>query len=406
MRIGLIAALRHSEEGNLRAALPLAGRSVIAWQAALLQGLGVERVLCLAETPGGTVIELQHMLEGQGVQFHALRGLAAIPALVRAEDDLVILADGLVPDPAVVRALVGLGVGGEGDEALQRMVATIPADHPLAAAHPQDFERIDAARHWGGVLVMRGAPAQRLAEFPADADAVSLLLRLALQAGTPARELAARELVPETWLLADSDAAARRHEGALIAAAAPPADWRAPGTALAGAAVRALVPRGLEQGPLLAGGAALVLLLGGVMAAAFGFAATGLALAGAGLLAAQVSNGFAALAARLRRTGGAGGSAPAKVLAGMCDLLAGVTLWFGLAPFPEWQPLAVLGPVAYALARLAARKGDSALAAAASDRASLLLVLALAAAFGLLAQALACLALGLCAPLLLRGAEE
>ena len=162
MRIGLIAALRHSEEGNLRAALPLAGRSVIAWQAALLQALGVERVLCLTETPGGTVIELQHMLEGQGVQFHALRGLAAIPALVRAEDDLVILADGLVPDPSVVRALVGLGVGGEGDEALQRMVATIPADHPLAAAHPEDFERIAAARHWGGVLVMRGAGDARL----------------------------------------------------------------------------------------------------------------------------------------------------------------------------------------------------------------------------------------------------
>lgn len=406
MRIGLIAALRHSEEGSLRAALPLAGRSVIAWQAALLQGLGVERVLCLTETPGGTVIELQHLLEGQGLQFHALRGLAAIPALVRAEDDLVILADGLVPDPAVVRALVGMGVGGEGDEALQRMVATIPADHPLAAAHPEDFERIDAARHWGGVLVMRGAPAQRLADFPADADAVSLLLRLALQSGTPTRELAARELVPETWLLADSDAATQRHEGALIAAAAPPADWRAPGTALAAAAVRAVVPSGLEQGPLLAGGAALVLLLSGVMAAAFGFAASGLALAGVGMLAAQVSHGFAALAARLRREGGAGGSAAGKVLAGLCDLLAAVTLWFGLAPFPEWQPLAVLGPVVYALARLAARRGDSALAAAASDRASLLLILALAAAFGLLAQTLACLALGLCAALLLRGAEE
>lgn len=206
MRIGLIAALRHSEEGALRAALPLAGRSVIAWQAALLQALGVERVLCLAETPGGTVLELQHMLEGQGVQFHALRGPAAIPALVRAEDDLVILADGLVPDPAVVRALTGAGEGGE---ALQRMVATIPADHPLAAAHPEDFERIDAQRHWGGVLVMRGAPAQRLADFPADADAVSLLLRLALQAGTPSCELSPRELVPETWLLADSDAAVR-----------------------------------------------------------------------------------------------------------------------------------------------------------------------------------------------------
>ncbi|WP_285709763.1 hypothetical protein [Erythrobacter oryzae] len=402
MRIGLIAALRHSEEGALRAALPLAGRSVIAWQAALLKGLEVERVLCLAETPGGTVLELQHMLESEGVQFHALRGLSAIPALVRAEDDLVILADGLVPDPAVVRALVG----GEAEAPLQRMVATIPADHPLAAAHPEDFERIDAQRHWGGVLVMRGAPAQRLAEFPADADAVSLLLRLALQSGTPTRELAARELVPETWLLADSDAATQRHESALIAAAAPPADWRAPGIALAGAAVRAAMPRGLEQGPLIAGGAALVLLLGGVMAAAFGFGASGLALAATGVFGAQVSHGFAALGAKLRREGGAGTGTPARVLTALCDLLAGVTLWFGLAPFPEVQPLAVLGPVAYALARIAARGGDSALAAAASDRASLLLVLALAAAFGLLPHALACLALGLCAALLLRGAKE
>lgn len=400
MRIGLIAALRHSEEGALRAALPLAGRSVIAWQAALLRALGCERVLCLTETSGGTVLELQHMLEGQGVQFHALRGLAAIPALVRAEDDLVVLADGLVPDPAVVRALVG----GEGDAPLQRMVATIPADHPLAAAHPEDFERIDAARHWGGVLVMRGAPAQRLAEFPADADAVSLLLRLALQAGTPARELAARELVPETWLLAQCNAAVAQHEGALIAAAAPPADWRAPGTALAAAAARAMVPRGLEQGPVIAGGTALVLLLTGVMAAAFGFGATGLALAGLGALAARISHGFAALSARLRRE--AGGGRAGAVLTGACDVLAGTTLWFALAPFPEAQPLAALGPVAYALARLAARMGDKALAVAASDRASLLLVLALAAAFGVLPHALACLALGLCAALLLRGAEE
>jgi len=402
MRIGLIAALRHSQDGALRAALPLAGRSVIAWQAALLQGLGVERVLCLAETPGGTVLELQHMLESAGVQFHALRGLAAIPALVRAEDDLVILADGLVPDPAVVRALVG----GEGDMPLQRMVAAIPADHPLAAAHPEDFERIDAARHWGGVLVMRGAPVQRLADFPPDADAVSLLLRLALQAGTPTRALATRELVPETWLLADGEAAVQRQASALIAAAAPPADWRAPGTALAAAAVRAMVPRGLEQGPVIAGGAGLVLLLGAVMGAAFGFSAAGLALAGAGLFAAQFSQAFAALAARLRREGEAQGTAPGKALAVTCDLLAGITLWFALAPFPEWQPLAALGPLAYALARLVARGEDSALAAAASDRAALLLVLALPAAFGLLPHALACLALGLCAALLLRGSEE
>ena len=284
------------------------------------------------------------------------------------------------------------------------MLATIPADHPLAAAHPEDFERIDATRHWGGVLVMRGAPAQRLAEFPADADAVSLLLRLALQAGTPTRELSPRELVPETWLLADSDASVARHEGALIAAAAPPADWRAPGTALASAAVRAAVPRGLEQGPVIAGAAALVLLFSGVMAAAFGFAATGLALAGLGVFSTQVSRGFAALAARLRRE--TGGGRAGAVLTGAGDLLAALTLWFGLSPFPEHEPLAVLGPVTYALARLAARSGQTAFSAAASDRVGFLLVLALAAAFNLLPQVVACLALGLCAALLLRGREE
>lgn len=402
MRIGLIAALRHSEDGLLRAGLPLAGRSVIAWQAALLRALGVERVLCLAETPGGTVLDLQHRLEGEGVQFHALRGPAAIPALVRAEDDLVIIADGLVPDPAVVRALTS----GQGGEALQRMVATIPADHPLAAAHPEDFERVDAQRHWGGVLAMRGAPAQRLADFPGDADAVSLLLRLALQAGTPMREIAARELVPETWLLADSVAAVSQHESALIAAAAPPADWRAPGVALAAMAVRAAVPRGLDQGPVIAGASALVLLLMGVLAAAFGFAATGLALAGAGMFADGVSHGLAALAARLRREGGANGTRAGTMLSGACDLFAASVLWFCLSPFPGAQPLAALGPVAYGLSRLAARGGDDLLAAAASDRAMVLMILALAAAFGLLPFALCCLALGLCAALLLRGAKE
>lgn len=396
MRIGLIAALRRTDDGTLRAALPLAGRSVIAWQAALLHSLGAERILCLTETPTPEIIELQHSLEEQGVQFHALKNFAAIPALVRGEDDLVILADGLVPEPAVVRAVLG------GEESLARAVATIPADHPLAAEYPEDFERIDAVRHWAGVLAMRGAAVQHLADFPDDADAVSLLLRLALQAGTPQRELAARELVPESWLLAGSAGAVTRHEEALIARAAPPADWRAPGIALASALVRRIVPRGLAQGALFAGGAGLVLLLLGVMAAAFGFGATGLGLAVPGAFAIQVSAAFAALAARLRR------EAPQAVamMTGSRDFLIGSALWFALAPFPVWQPLATLGPVIIALTAVVARRGDTPLAAIAADRATLLLLLALAAAFGLLPEALACLALGLCTALLLRRDKE
>lgn len=398
MRVGLIAMLRTNEDGTLRGAMSLAGRSVLAWQADLLLALGIERVLCLTEATTGEIISLQQQLEAHGVQFHALRGFAAIPALVRAEDDLVILLDGLVPDPEVVQAVLG----GEGN--LMRGVASIPADHPLAASHPADFERIDALRHWAGVLAMRGAPVQQLADFPADADAMSVLLRLALQAGTPTRDLAARELVPENWLLAESPEALARYEAALIAHAAPPADWRAPSLAVAAVLARRAVPRGIGQGGLIAGGASLALLMIGIMAAAFGFQATGLAVAGMGVFASQLSAAFGAMAARLHREAAA--ARGAVMLAAAADLLAAIVLWFAIAPWPIWQPLAVLGAVVIGLARLLSASGDTLLAILASDRAVLLLVLALGAGLGLLPETLACLALGLLAALLLRGLKE
>jgi hypothetical protein len=396
MRIGLIAALKHTETGALRAELPLAGRSVIAWQAALLEALGVERVLCLADRAGPEIIAVQHAIEADGAGFHALKGFAALPALVRAEDDLIILADGLVPDPALVLDLMSAEGG-----VVQRMVTAIPADHPLAVAHPEDFERIDAARHWAGVLAMRGAPVQQLADFPADADAISLLLRLALQAGTPCRDIAPRALAPETWLMADEAAAVMAHEQALIARAAPDGDWRAPFTTLAARLVRALAPRGLMQGGLIAGGIALALLLGAVMLAAFGPAAAALGLAGLAGFAAAVSRTYSALAGSLKRRQPEAQDGAA--LAAAVDGLAAFTLWFALAPWPEWQPLAALGPLTIGLAQLAARSGHSALATVASDRVSLLLILALAAFAGVLPEVAACLALGLLAALLLRG---
>lgn len=399
MRIGLIAALRRSEEGILRAELPLAGRPVLAWQAALLKALGAERVLCLTDAApaSGAVLALQHALEAEGTSFHALKGFAAIPALVRAEDDLVIIADGLVPEPSVVRAVLA------GEGALARAVATLPADHPLAAAHPEDFERIDAARCWAGVLAMRGAPVQQLADLPADGDAIALLLRLALQSGTPARDLSARELVPESWLLAASAAAVAEAQTGLIARAAPPADWRAPGAALAALLVRAVVPRGLGEGGLIAGAAALLLLLAAVLLAAFGPASIALLVAAFGAFAAEAARRFAALAGRLRRE-----EAPVRgtaLLGAAVDGLAGLATWFALAPWPEWQPLAVLGPLVIGLARLAARTAG-ALAVPASDRASLLALIAAAGFAGLLPEALACLAVGLLAALLLHAAKD
>lgn len=394
MRTGLIAAVTRTNAGELRAELLLAGRSVLAWQAALMRDLGAERILCLCEEPSGEVLRLQHAVEADGAAFHALSGFAALPALVRAEDELIILRDGLVPDPSLVRGLIDSG------PLPHRGIACLPADHLLVTRYPEDFERIDAARHWAGLLVMRGAPVQQLADFSDDSDAVSVLLRLALQDGTPCREVPQATLEPEAWLLAESARAVALHEKALIAQAAPQADWRAPMATLAAALVQRVVPRGLAQGAAIAAGFALLLVLGGAVMAALGVAAGGLALAAVGAFAARVSGSYARTKARLFRqdTAASHGTAIDWVI----DFLAALTVWFALSPWPEWTPMAVCGPLALGLARLAAQDNGSAVAAMASDRASHFALLALAASFGLLPEAVAAVALSLLVVLLLR----
>ena len=394
MRIGLIAAVTRTAAGELRAELPLAGRSVLGWQVDMLRMLGADRVLCLTESATGEVLRLQHKVERAGGAFHALQGFAAIPALVRAEDELIILRDGLVPDPAFMAALAENETGGA------RMVATIPDDHPLAAARSQDFERIDATRHWAGVLVMRGAPAQQLADFPADSDPVSVLLRLALQAGTPCRDLAPEEVAPETWLLADSAHAVKAHERSMLAKSVPRSDWRAPLSSLAGSLVQALAPRGLVQGAALSGAAGIMLMLAGLLLAVLGWTVSALALASAGSFSAGVAAAFNDVSAKLRP--GEGRLVSTNALPIAVDLAAALTLWFALVPWPAWNALAICGPVVIGLARLAELDRGSPLAVTASDRTALLLVLALAAAAGLFPEVLACLALGLLAALLLR----
>lgn len=391
MRIGLIAAREPTPAGNLRAALPLAGQPVLLWQAALLRDLGAQRVICLCHSTGGAVLALQHFVEGEGAAFHALKGFAALPALVKAEDDLIILRDGLVPDRVVVDSMLGPGV--------RRLVAAIPSDHALTATFPDDFERIDAAHHWAGLLVMRGAAVQTLADFPEDADAVSVLLRLALQGGTPRRLLPPGGLLPERWLLADSAETVAGHEQALIAQAAPDGDRRAPLSALAAALVRGMAPRGLKEGAPLGAALALVMMLGAILAAAWKAPVAALSLAAGGAFAAQISGDYARLAARLLRRRAVRVTGP-LTLESCIDALAAVTLWFALSPWPQWDALAALGPLLIGLSRLSA-KDRSALGVLASDRAALLLMLAIGAALGLLGEAMAVMALGQLAALLL-----
>jgi hypothetical protein len=390
MRTALIAALRRTESGALRAGLTLAGRSVLARQVDLLRAKGCERVLCLCERVDGEVLRLQQEVEAAGGSFQALRGFLHLPALVRAEDELVILADGLLPDPALVGELLAQR------PPPPRFVAVLPAASPLVAQYPDDFERIDAQRYWAGLLVMRGAPVQHLADFPPDADAISLLLRLALQAGTPCRDLPGGDSAPAGWLLAASETSLAAQEQALITRAAGSPDWHRPSVTLAGLAARSLAPQGLARWPHVAALAGL-LLAGGAAAAVAGLAAAGLALAASGALFAALAG---ALGAMQRALQGEGLSPVLRARGGVAvDGLAAATLLAALSPAGSIAPLATLGPVLVGLARLT---GPQMLLAPLADRAVLLALAALAAIFGLLPQAVALLSLILLGGLLLR----
>lgn len=394
MRTALIAALKRTDSDALRAGLPLAGRSVLARQVDLLRAFGCDKILCLCESADGEVLRAQQAVEAAGGTFQALRGFLHLPALVRAEDELVILADGLLPDPALVQRMFA-----ECPPSTPRFVACLPSDSPLVARYPDDFERVDAARHWAGLLVMRGAAVQHLADFPPDADAISLLLRLALQAGTPCRELPGGTPAPEAWLLANDETALAAQEQSLITRAAGQIDWRRPSAAIAGLAARALAPGGLENGPLLAMLGSATLGLAGLASAAWGWAASGLALAALGALVAALCGALAAIKRELLGQG----TPPEQIaLLGLAvDTASAVTLLLALSPAGSLAPLAVLGPVLIGLARLTAQTIPFASQAVLTDRGLLLALLALSAAFGLLPHAAALFSLVLLGGLLL-----
>ncbi len=393
MRAALIAALRQTPDGILRAELSLAGRPVLARQVDWLRSIGCERIWCLCERIDGEVLRLQQEVEAAGGSFQPLRGFLHLPALVRAEDELVILADGLLPDPALVAALLAQATP-------PRFVAALAATSPLVAQHPQDFERIDAQQHWAGLLVMRGAPVQHLADFPPDADAISLLLRLALQAGTPCRALPGDDPAPAGWLLASDETALAVQEQALITRAAGVADWRRPSQGLVRAGALVLAPEGLAKGPLVAASAAAVLHLGAIAAAVWGAGATGLALAALGALAAGLAGALGRMAAELLGKGGA--SVRFTRLDTAVDVALAAVLLIALSPTGSIAPLAMLGPVLVGLARLTTTTWLTMMA----DRAVLPVALAISAAIGLLPHATALFSLLLLGGLLLRKSAD
>jgi hypothetical protein len=264
-------------------ALMLAGKTIACRQLDFALAAGCDTVIALGDGASAEAIALRHAAEAAGARFQTIRDGHGLLGAVRADDDLLALAAGLLPEAPMALEVLGKG----------KVVLVLPAGVGTAAG----FERIDLERAWAGAVVVGGAHIERLADLPADMEPASALVRIALQAHVKERRLPDTLMTDGSWIiLRDGAEAPAVQEGWLkrhLAAVTPwlPTRWLAV-QALRPVAARLLAARRSIEA--LAAGAAVV-LAASVLAAWLGFAALGFALVPMGAVLAQAVLALTAL---------------------------------------------------------------------------------------------------------------
>ncbi|MDQ8757872.1 hypothetical protein RCO27_16720 [Sphingosinicella sp. LHD-64] len=166
----LIAAYQESAEpGALRAALPLAGRTVLERQARLAHAAGARRIIVLVERMPAALTAALDRLRREGLPLQVARGVEEAAAAIEPEDRLLVIADGAIADGSQLDRLAV-------EESA--IVLTVPD-----STHGELYERIDAHARWSGLAAIDGAMLKSTAAMLRDWDLQSTLLRRTLQAG-------------------------------------------------------------------------------------------------------------------------------------------------------------------------------------------------------------------------------
>lgn len=268
MRVALLSLMEPvaGEPQGLRGYLSIGGRSLARHQLGLALAFGCARVAVLAEALTGELVELQHIAENAGARFHVIASQRALVPLVSAEDELIVLADGLLAMPTDALALLGDGPA----------VLTLPVETAL----PAGFERIDINNAHAGAMRIPGRLVAGLGELPSEWNAVSALLRIAVQGRVALKPVPAALFDSGRWRLLRDEAEAVRAEPAWLRLHTASAHARSPGEWLAALAVQRLGPALLHAGtrPWLVGLAALLVALIALGAGWSGWFGTGFVL--------------------------------------------------------------------------------------------------------------------------------
>ncbi len=205
----LIGAYQEDEAGGLRALLPLAGQTLIEYQARCVAALGTAPVLVLVERVPPALNEAFERLRAEGIAVIAVGDGVEAASRFEAGSDVILLADGIAPDMSDLARL------GDDEEAA---ILTVADDD-----EHEGFERIDASHRWAGLARIPAGLIGATAAMIGDWDLQSTLLRRAVQSGV--------QLVPSGTgagagpFLADQDAMAGFERRLLLASRGARRDW-------------------------------------------------------------------------------------------------------------------------------------------------------------------------------------
>jgi len=157
----------------LRGALPLADGLLAMLHVDLARQAGAGEILCLVDSVGDRVRQIERYAAASGIAFHLVRSVADISVRLASDDELLIIADGLYVARGQAEALAR--------ETGSFVASFAPGDGARALA--ERFERIDINHVWAGLACIRARDLVEARDLPADWSVQSALLRLAVQRG-------------------------------------------------------------------------------------------------------------------------------------------------------------------------------------------------------------------------------
>lgn len=168
----LIGAYQEDSAGGLAALQPLAGRTLIEYQARCAAAAGAAPVVVLVEKVPVALAAAFERLRAEGITVVPVSDGNEAAARFEPHTLILQMADGIAPAMKLVERVVTTG---------ERAVATVPDDEAHA-----EFERIDNDHRWAGLALVDSTCLGSTAAMLGDWDLQSTLLRRTIQAGAQA----------------------------------------------------------------------------------------------------------------------------------------------------------------------------------------------------------------------------